>query len=97
MEQGLAVQSVEAPMQPQAPQQSDQGMSSTTSPQQMVEQVVMMLMEGVDPENLLQQGVPMEIIQAAIEIIMAQEQQQQVQQSAPSTEAGLAMTSAQGM
>ena len=59
--------------------------------QMMVQQVVQLLMEGVAPEDLLQQGVPMEVIQEAIAIIQAQEQQMATQQSPASTEAGLAM------
>jgi len=64
------------------------------SPEQMIQQVVQLLMEGVDPEQLVQQGVPIEVIQAAIEIIMAQEQQAQNNASAPVTQGGLAATSA---
>lgn len=59
--------------------------------QMMVQQVVQLLMEGVAPEDLLQQGVPMEVIQEAIAIIQAQEQQMATQQSPASTESGLAM------
>lgn len=59
--------------------------------QMMVQQVVQLLMEGVAPEELLQQGVPMEVIQEAIAIIQAQEQQAMTQQAPANTEAGLAM------
>lgn len=60
--------------------------------QAMVNDVVQMLMQGMDPEVLLQQGVPMEVIQQAIEIILAQENQQANVQQPPQTESGLAMT-----
>ena len=59
--------------------------------QMMVQQVVQLLMEGVAPEELLQQGVPMEVIQEASAIIQAQEQQMATQQSPANTESGLAM------
>ena len=84
MEQGLAAQSAGQGM----------GMGGQGSPEQMIQQVVQMLMEGVDPEQLVQQGVPIEVIQAAIEIIMAQEQQAQNNTSTPATQGGLAATSA---
>lgn len=82
MAQGLAAQSAQ------------QGMMGQGNPEQMVQEVVQLLMQGANPEELVQQGVPVEIIQAAIEIIMAQEQQQAETGSVPNTEAGLAMTSA---
>jgi hypothetical protein len=66
MEQGLASQMGDMPAQ--------QGMGGGDA-QAMVQEVVMMLMEGVDPQALLEQGVPMEVIEAAIDIILAQEQQ----------------------
>jgi len=86
MEQGLAAQS--------AGQGMGMGMGGQGSPEQMIQQVVQMLMEGVDPEQLVQQGVPIEIIQAAIEIIMAQEQQAQNNATPAATQGGLAATSA---
>lgn len=55
-----------------------------------LQDVVNMLMQGVDPEQLLQQGVPMELIREAIQLIMAQEQQAQAASTPPSTDAGLA-------
>lgn len=66
MEQGLASQMGGMPTR--------QGMGGVDA-QAMVQEVVMMLMEGVDPQVLLEQGVPMEVIESAIDIILAQEQQ----------------------
>ncbi len=64
---GLA-QSVAGPSQaPQAPQQDAA----------MLEQVMQALMEGIDPEELIKQGVPPELIMQAIEIL---EQQMGVQE-----------------
>ena len=57
-----------------------------------VQDVVNMLMQGVPPEQLVQQGVPVEMIQEAIQIIMAQEQQAQQAQAPAQTDAGLAST-----
>lgn len=73
--------------------------SSMAQPQQaapqdamaMVEQVIQMLMQGVDPEELVAQGVPPEVIMQAIQII----EQQMAAQQAP--DQGLAAQSAQGM
>jgi hypothetical protein len=61
-----------------------------------VQQVVQLLMQGADPEQLVQQGIPVEIIQQAIQMIMAQEQQAQQQQAPANTEQGLAMTAGAG-
>lgn len=79
MEQGLAEQLA-------GPQQMGGDM------QAMVDQVVQMLMQGVDPQQLVEQGVPMEVVAMAVEIVLAQEQQMGNMQQAPQTEAGLAMT-----
>ena len=87
--EGLAAQS--------AQQGQGLGMGGQGNPDQMIQQVVQMLMQGANPEELLQQGVPMEIIQAAIEIIMAEQSQQEAAQAPAATPTGLAMTSAQGM
>lgn len=37
----------------------------------MIEQAIDMLMRGAEPEELLERGFPPEIIQAAIQVIMA--------------------------
>ena len=75
MENGLAQSMAGAPAQ--APQQQS-GLPT-------VEEVIELLMQGVDPEKLVQQGVPPELIMQAIEIIeqqMAAEEGQQMQQPA---------------
>lgn len=56
-----------------------------------VEQIIQMLMQGVDPEELVQQGIPPELIMQAIQVI---EQQMAAQQS---PEQGLAAQSVGGM
>jgi len=63
--------------------------SSATS----VEEVVQRLMQGEDPEQLLKQGIPLEVIKQAVELILAQNkgQPQQGEASAPATPAGQAM------
>ena len=64
-EQGLAAQ---------AGQGQDQAMMA-------IQQIVELLMQGVTPEELLQQGVPQELVMKAIEMVKAQ--QAQKQQMAP--------------
>ena len=46
-----------------------------------VEQVAKLLLQGVKPEELLAQGVPLEVIKQAIALLQEQIQQQQGQQS----------------
>lgn len=85
MEQGLAQSMVGAPTQ--APQQQN-GLPT-------VEEIIELLMQGVDPQELVKQGVPPELIMQAIEIIeqqMAAEEGQQMQaQQAPAPQ-GLAQS-----
>jgi hypothetical protein len=71
-----------------------EGLAAQAGMQQQMEleQVVNMLMQGVPPEELVQQGVPVGLVEQAIQMIMAQEQQAQVQSAPPSTQAGLVMT-----
>ena len=45
--------------------------------QQAVQQIVELLMQGVRPEELIQQGVPQELVMKAVEIVKAQQGQQQ--------------------
>lgn len=52
-------------------------MSATPAPQVTVEQVIQMLMQGANPEELVAQGVPMEMIQQAMQMLMNQNQPQQ--------------------
>ena len=51
------------PQQAEAPQNEEMA---------MLKQVVELLMQGVDPEELVKQGVPQELILKAIEVIEAQ-------------------------
>ena len=69
--------------QGQAPQpQSQQG---------SIEQVIELLMKGATPEELLQMGVPEEMIRQAIELVQQhQAQQQQAQGSVPEGLSGMA-------
>ena len=55
-----------------AAQMAQQEMGNTTS--MTLEQVVEALLNGADPEELLQQGVPIELLKQAAELILAQTQ-----------------------
>lgn len=52
-------------------------MSAAPVTQVTVEQIIQMLMQGVDPEELVSQGIPMEMIQQAMQMLMNQNQPQQ--------------------
>jgi hypothetical protein len=56
-----------------------------------VEQVIQMLMEGMDPEEMVKMGIPPELIMQAIQVV----EQQMAAQQAP--EQGLASKSVTGM
>ena len=71
-EQGLAAQ--------QAPLMGGSGMGNQQSVQ-MVQEVARMLMQGMNPQDLVAQGVPAEIVQAAIELVMAQQQQAPIEEA----------------
>ena len=81
-EQGLAAQ---------AGQGQDQAMMA-------IQQIVELLMQGVTPEELIQQGVPQELVMKAVEIVKAQQGQQQAdaQAMAPGQDPGLAQRMIQG-
>lgn len=85
MEQGLAGQAADMQQGPRDMQQAQQQMIS-------VDEVAALLMQGVDPEELVRKGVPVQVIEQAIQMIMAQEQQAQAQQQPAQTPAGLAAT-----
>jgi len=55
-----------------------------------VNDVVQMLLQGADPDELIDKGIPMDMIQKAIEIILAEEEGMEADVAEPSTEAGLA-------
>lgn len=78
---GLAQEMAQAPQS----QNSDQEMMA------MMEQVIQLLLGGMDPEELVKQGVPPEIIMQAIQVI----EQQMAAQSQP--DQGLAAQSVVGM
>lgn len=62
------------------------GQSSQGGQMPTVEEIIALLMQGADPQKLVEMGVPPELIMQAIEIIkqqMAQEQQQQPMQAQP--------------
>lgn len=58
-----------------------------------IEQIIQMLMQGVDPEELVAQGVPPELIMQAIQVI----EQQMAAQQTPAEQQGLASKSVMGM
>lgn len=78
--EGLAQQMAGAPAQQQQPDMA------------MIEQIIQLLMDGVDPEELVKQGVPPEMIMQAIDILeqqlMAQQGGQQAAQQAPAPQQG---------
>lgn len=82
-EQGLAARGVNR--QP--------AMDGSGQGQQMVQQVAQMLASGISPEELMQKGVPQEVIQAAIAML---EQQAAQQTQVPPEQAGLAGRATQG-
>ena len=78
--EGLAQQMAGAPAQQMAPQGGGQEQMA------MIEQIIEMLMQGVDPEELIKQGIPPELIMAAIDMLeqqLAAQGQQQAAQQAP--------------
>lgn len=82
-EDGLAMQGM-------APQQPQGGIS-----QELLEQVIALLQQGITPEELMQQGVPPEVIAAAIDILM-QEQGGDQPQPGPATEGGMEIAGGMG-
>lgn len=59
-------------------------MAQNTQPMRDIDQIIQMLMEGVTPQELVQQGVPVELVQAAMQEISKQTTQ------VPPEQAGLA-------
>lgn len=58
--------------------------AQNTQPMRDIDQIIQMLMEGVTPQELVQQGVPVELVQAAMQEISKQTTQ------VPPEQAGLA-------
>lgn len=67
--------------------QAGQGQDQATM---AVQQIVELLMQGVTPEELLQQGVPHELVMKAIEMVKAQQSQQQQMAPQQQQDTGLA-------
>lgn len=57
-----------------------------------VEEVIQMLIDGADPQELVQMGIPQEVVMQAMQIL---DQQLASQAQEPATEAGLAQTMVQ--
>ena len=68
--EGLAQQMAGAPAQQMPQQMAPQG--GGQDQMAMIEQIIEMLMQGVDPEELIQQGIPPELIMAAIDMLEQQ-------------------------
>jgi hypothetical protein len=103
MDEGLAGQAMG--QQPQAPQRA-QGMggapqggapqSPQGNDQELISQIVQLLLDGVDPQELLENGVPQELLEQAMQIALeksggAPQGGPQAPQG-PATDAGLAAT-----
>lgn len=71
------------------------GMSGSSN-DQMIAEVIRLLLDGVDPQTLLDQGVPPEVLQQAMEVVLAQnpagDSGMPMPAAPPQTEAGLAAT-----
>lgn len=51
----------------------EEGLASTAqADSELIAEVVRLLMEGIPPEELLAQGVPQEVLQEAMEIVLSQ-------------------------
>lgn len=59
-----------------------------------VDEVVALLMQGIDPQQLVEQGIPPELIMEAVALL---EQQMAAQAAQSSPQQGLATQSVQGM
>ena len=79
-EMGLAQQS--------AGQEQQAGGAEEAQLQELVMQVIQMLQQGVSPEELLQKGVPEEIIQMAMQMLQQQGGQEQGQPQVPNSPQG---------
>jgi hypothetical protein len=72
--------------------------SSAQSDNELIAEVVRLLLEGTDPQELLDQGVPPEVLQQAMEIVLSQAPaggtvDPNAQPAAPVTDGGLAAMS----
>lgn len=83
MQDGLAQSMAVAPAQAQGQQQGPD--------MEMIDQIIQLLMEGADPEELVKQGIPPELIMQAIDILeqqLAAQGQGQAPQQAPAAPSG---------
>lgn len=93
MEEGLAEQMMMAQQGSEVPQGAA-GMGGQGD-QALVEQIVQLLLDGVDPEELLQNGVPQDLLEQAMQIVLQQTGgggPQEPMMVEPMTDAGLAAT-----
>lgn len=73
------------------------GMAATPpSDEQTIQQIVEMLLDGADPQELIDQGVPAALVEAAVEMIMSQSPQGAAT-AAPVSSAGAEMVSGAGL
>lgn len=73
MEQGLAMQSMGGGGMPAAADPlTPQGGAGGSNEQALVDELVRLLLEGVSPEELIQQGVPQELVEQAMAIAISQ-------------------------
>ena len=68
-----------------------------SSVMQMLEQVVAMLMQGVSPQELLQQGVPQEILEIAIEIVQQEQGGDEMEEQQERPDQGMEVGAQRGM
>lgn len=64
--------------------------------EQTLQQIVEMLLDGADPQELIDQGIPAELVQAAVEMIMSQSPQGAAP-TAPVSTAGAEMAASAGL
>lgn len=76
--------------------EEEQGLAQS-SVMQMLEQVVAMLMQGVSPQELLQQGVPQEILEIAIEIVQQEQGGDQMEEQQERPDQGMEVGAQRGM
>ena len=76
--------------------EEEQGLAQS-SVMQILEQVVAMLMQGVSPQELLQQGVPQEILEIAIEIVQQEQGGDQMEEQQERPDQGMEVGAQRGM
>lgn len=76
--------------------EEEQGLAQS-SVMQMLEQVVAMLMQGVSPQELLQQGVSQEILEIAIEIVQQEQGGDEMEEQQERPDQGMEVGAQRGM